>query len=38
MFKWVEGSGEGGKFVGGLVSYVDDKIKVNNNENYTSSR
>ena len=34
----VEWSGEGGKFVGGLLSYVDDEIKGDNHKNIMLSR
>jgi len=33
----IGGSGEGGKFVGGLLSYVDDKIKAHDHENIAPS-
>ena len=34
----VEGSGEGEKFVGKLLNYVDDKIKGDNHGNIMSSK
>jgi len=34
----LEGSSEGEKFVGGLLSYIDDKIKSDSHENIASNK
>ena len=38
MFKWVEGSSEDENFLKGLLSYLDDEIKGDNDENIASNK